>query len=441
VQFVTDLRVLLGYRNFRRLFAVRLASQFSDGIFQVALASYVLFSPERQPTATAIAAGFAVLLLPFSVLGPFCGVLLDRWSRRQVLLASNLIRAALVAMIAVLVSDNGDGPAFYLLILSCLSVNRFLLTALSAALPHVVPLDRLVMANAVSPTCGTLVYLVGVGAGSSIATLSAGMVSASSETVVLGAAAIGYLVGGSLALRMSRRLLGPDLDTVRRAVREAVGHVLQGMIDGARHVWSRRSAVYGLGATCVQRFVYSVSAVAMLLLYRNYFEAGNASAGLTGVATAVVATGLGYGTAALLTPIVVRRIRKESWMVVLFGAAAVSIVLPGAFYTRISMLATAYVLGVTAQGIKICVDTLVQETVDDVYRGRVFALYDVLFNVVFVAAAAFAAVTLPPTGKSYAVLVGSAVAYAAAAVGYARLTGVCARRRDETYAETRGSLS
>ena len=32
---------------FRRLFAVRVSSQFADGVFQVALASYVIFSPER----------------------------------------------------------------------------------------------------------------------------------------------------------------------------------------------------------------------------------------------------------------------------------------------------------------------------------------------------------------------------------------------------------
>jgi len=74
VTFFRDLRVLLGYAGFRRLFAVRLFSQASDGIFQVALASTILFSPERAPSAGAIAAGFAVLLLPFSVLGPFAGV-------------------------------------------------------------------------------------------------------------------------------------------------------------------------------------------------------------------------------------------------------------------------------------------------------------------------------------------------------------------------------
>ena len=40
---------------------------------------------------------------------------------------------------------------------------------------------------------------------------------------------------------------------------------------------------------------------------------------------------------------------------------------------------------------KICVDTIVQETIDDAYRGRVFAVYDMLFNVSFVSAALFAA--------------------------------------------------
>ena len=77
---------------FRRLFAVRVASQLTDGVFQVALASYVVFSPERAPGPGAIAAALAVVLLPFSVLGPFVGVLLDRWSRRQVLARANFVR-------------------------------------------------------------------------------------------------------------------------------------------------------------------------------------------------------------------------------------------------------------------------------------------------------------------------------------------------------------
>lgn len=92
---VRDLRVLLRFRDFRRLLAVRLLSQLSDGVFQVALAAYVVFSPEKQASPAAIASAMAVLLLPYSLLGPFTGVLLDRWRRRQVLLHCNLLRAAL----------------------------------------------------------------------------------------------------------------------------------------------------------------------------------------------------------------------------------------------------------------------------------------------------------------------------------------------------------
>ncbi len=427
MQFLADLRVLLSYRYFRRLFGVRLVTQFSDGIFQIALASYVLFAPERQPTAGAIAAGFAVLLLPFSLLGPFCGVFLDRWSRRQVLLGSNAIRSLLVLVLAGVVARDGDGVGFFVLVLTCLSVNRFLLAALSASLPHVVPMERLVMANAVSPTCGTLAYLIGLAAGSTVAALSRSAVSAA-ELTVLVVAAFCYLAAALLALRIPRALLGPDLDRAKPVVREAVTHIIRGFVDGGKHVLSRRPAAYGLAAIGVQRFFYSVSLVATLLLYRNYFEPGNASAGIAGVSTVVLVSGLGFGTAAVLTPIVVRRIRKEAWTALLLGLSAVVFVMPGAFYTRASMLVAAYVLGLSAQGIKICVDTLVQQNINDVYRGRVFSLYDVLFNVVFVAAAAFAAATLPPTGRSYAVLVASTVTCAVAGLVYARLTGVVAGR-------------
>ncbi len=63
-----------------------------------------------------------------------------------------------------------------------------------------------------------------------------------------------------------------------------------------------------------------------------------------------------------------------------------------------------------------------QTNVDDAFRGRVFSLYDVIFNVAFVAAAAVGAVVLPESGKSYVVLVAVALGYAATAVWYARVT-------------------
>ena len=105
------------------------------------------------------------MLLPFSVLGPFVGVLLDRWSRRQVLARSNFVRVGLVALLAVAVHADLRGPVLFGLMLVCLSVNRFLLAGLSASLPHVVAEDDLITANALTPTAGTLAFLIGLGVG------------------------------------------------------------------------------------------------------------------------------------------------------------------------------------------------------------------------------------------------------------------------------------
>jgi MFS family permease len=418
VRFVRDLRHLLRHRDFRRLYAVRLTSQFGDGVFQVALASYVLFSPERLPSPEAIAAAFAALLLPFSVLGPFAGVLLDRWSRRQVLVYTNLLRAVpMLAFIAVL-GANVTGPLLYLPVLAVLSINRFFLAGLSAGLPHVVDPDELLMANAVTPTSGTIAYMVGLGAGSVVRGVAKGL-SDQPDVIVLIVALLAYLSASALATRMSRTLLGPDFDPNLPAVREAVRNVVLGLIAGARHIRERRDAAYGLAAIGVARFWYGISTVATILLYRNTFnDPSNTEAGLRGLSIAVLVTGVGFLTAALLTPSMSRRRGKRGWIVTLLGIAAFVEIVPGAFYTVPTLLVAAYVLGIVAQGIKICVDTIVQESVDDAFRGRVFSIYDVIFNVAFVAAAAVSGLVLPLSGKSYPVVVAIAVGYAFTCLWY-----------------------
>ncbi|CAM5598947.1 MFS transporter OS=Streptomyces alboniger OX=132473 GN=CP975_17605 PE=4 SV=1 [Streptomyces alboniger] len=61
-----------------------------------------------------------------------------------------------------------------------------------------------------------------------------------------------------------------------------------------------------------------------------------------------------------------------------------------------------------------------QSSVDDGFRGRIFSLYDVLFNVAFVGAAAVAALILPADGRSAPLVVGVALLYAAVAASMAR---------------------
>ena len=417
---------LLRGQGFRKLFAVRVASQLTDGVFQVALAAYVIFSPEQQPSPGAIAGALAVVLLPFSVLGPFVGVFLDRWSRRQVLAWSNFARVALVAVLAAAVAGDLRGPGLYALILACLSVNRFLLAGLSAALPHVVDRDDLITANAVTPTAGTLSFLVGLGLGTLARTLWSGLLDgdgAAADVGVLFTASLLYGGAGLLALRIPRDDLGPDFDPDRPAVREAARHVAAGLVDGLRHLSDRREAAYGLTTIGVHRFFYGLSTVSLILLYRNYFHTADESdAAFAGLSVAILVSGAGFVSAAVLTPVVTDWVSQRTWILALLVGAAVTQVFPGGLFTQPALLVAAFFLGLASQGIKICVDTLVQTHVDDAYRGRVFSLYDVIFNVAFVAAAAVAAAVLPDSGKSYAVLGVIAVGYLLTALGYAHVT-------------------
>ena len=421
---------LLRETGFRRLYATRLSGQLTDGVFQVALASYVLFNPEKATTAADAAKLFAILLLPYSLVGPFTGVLLDRWRRQRVLLNVNILRSAMALVVAAIVAAGIDNVLFYASALAVLSVNRFYLAGLSAALPHVVERKDLILANAVSTTSGTLAAGIGGSLGYGVRSLSG------SSAAVLVCAAASYLFAAWCAARVGPDDLGPDFAAEALETKEAVRHVLTGLRDGARHVWSHPQAGRALAAIGSHRFFYGLSTIATLLLYRNYFHNNaDTNAALGGLGMIIVASGFGVLTAAVITPAATRRLGEQRWIVLLLASAAVIEVICGYPFRQGTFLIAAFVLGVVAQGSKICVDTIVQRGVDQAYRGRVFSFYDVMFNVAFVAAAALGAVMLPSNGKSYPAITTIAVGYAVTAVGY----GLASRSTSELTAETSGA--
>jgi MFS family permease len=409
------LRAVLRRPDFRRLYATRLASQCADGVFQASLAGAVLFNPERAADPGQVAAGFATLLLPYSVVGPFAGVLLDRWRRQRVLVAANLFRCLAVALVAAELAAGVSGPLLYATALVVVSVNRFFLAAQSASLPHVVTRETLVTANALATTSGTVAALVGGGLALGLREV-VGSGNGGYALIALASAA-GYGLSALAASGFPADLLGPD--DVERSRRETVGDVARGLVAGARHVAERRQAACALAAISAHRFFYGISTISVLLLYRNHFvDDGVFRAGLGGLGQVFAASGVGVLVAAAITPPVVRRIGKQAWIALVFAVAAVTEVVLGLPYTMPTLVAAAVILGMVAQGSKISVDTLVQETVADEFRGRVFSFYDTLFNVMFVAAAVVGAFVLPVSGKSYAVLALIAAGYAATSVVY-----------------------
>lgn len=418
-----QLRELLERPDLRQLLWVRLAGQLGDGLFQTALILVVFFDPNDATSAAQAATAFAVLLLPFSLVGPFAGVFLDRWSRQRVLRDANLARAALVAVTGGLLAVLGDDALVVQgLALVIISTNRFVLSALSAALPHVVQERQLVTANALTTTLGGGAFTLGA----VIATVLRPLVGSGPEgggrTSLV--AALAYCAAAVLATRIARRLLGPDHPPTTR-LREALAHVARGVAQGARHVRERGPAARALAAISAHRFFYGLTTVATLLLYTPEGFLGAQFSGDSGFGGLIAVGGLavlGGLTAALVTPVVTRRWGTQRWIVVVFGSAAVAQLVFGLPYTHRAFLVAAYVLGFAAQAAKICVDTLLQESVADDFRGRVFSFYDTLFNVSFVAAAAASAVLLPADGKSYLVIGLVAGGYALTALGYGVLT-------------------
>ncbi|MER6405849.1 MFS transporter [Streptomyces viridosporus] len=413
---VRDLRVLLRFQGFRRLLAVRLLSQGADGVFQVALAAYVVFSPEKQTSAAAIASAMAVLLLPYSLIGPFAGVLLDRWRRRQVFLYGNLLRALMAAVTAVLILGRVPDWLLLLSALCVTAVNRFVLAGLSAALPRVVDAERLVIANSLSPTAGTLAATAGGG----LAFLVRLVIADSDAAVVLVGAAL-YLCAAGASLRIAKELLGPDRALAHPRLTTVLTGTARDLLAGLRHLAAppRREAAWALTAMSLMRFCYGAMLVMLLMLCR-YALTSTTDEGIALLGLALGVSGAGFFVAAVMTPWAAGRLGPGRWIMVCSGSAAVLELALGLPFASGPLLAGAFVLGLTTQGAKIATDTIVQSSVDDGFRGRIFSLYDVLFNAAFVGAAAVAALMLPPDGRSVPLVITVAVVYGAVAVAMAR---------------------
>ena len=423
------LRAILHRRGFRRLLAVRLASQLGDGWFQAGLAGSVFFNPERATSPLAIAAAFAVLIVPYSTLGPFAGVLLDRWSRRNVLFAANAIRAALVLPAALFVWSGDEGMLLIIAALAIIALNRFFLSGLSASQPHVVDEPNLVTANSFATTFGTVMFSVGL----ATATLAFHAFGTGFHVygVVASTAAAAYAVSAAVTCTSFRRdELGPDeTERSQMSAAVAVAHTAKGMVDGIRHLAARPGASAVLLAQAANRGLYGVIAIATLLLYRNYFNSGSDFSGsLAGLGAVVVSGAIGALVASVLTPPVARRIGGWRWVTVMTGALALLVPALGLPFLPALTVAGVFFVSLATQGMKIVVDTALQLECADDFRGRVFSVNDTAFNLCFVAGLFLGALTLPDDGHSPGMFVAVGTGYAVLAAWYAVVGGRHARR-------------
>jgi hypothetical protein len=284
----------------------------------------------------------------------------------------------------------------------------------------VVDQDRLVIANSLSPTAGTLAATAGGGIAFLVHLVQPAGPSANATTVLLGA--LLYLTAGLSALTLGRDLLGPDPSRVRQRLSEAVAGTVQGLYEGLRHLRRRPAARQAMTAMTAMRFCYGALFVTVLILSRYaWSDPSDPDDGLALLGLAIALSAAGFFTAAVITPWATGRFGTAGWITVCSAASAVLLPPLALPFAVGPMMAAAFLLGVTTQGAKIATDTVVQSHVDDGYRGRVFSLYDVAFNVAFVGAAAVSALILPPDGRSSVLIIALSLVFAAVAVAMTRV--------------------
>lgn len=421
MSFARDLARLWHTRGFRRLTYVRLLSQGGDGMFQVGIAAAFFFDPTTAATPTAIAAGFAVLLAPFTIVGPFVGPLIDRWQRQRILVVGNLVRLALVAGIVALLMFDGPQWSLYVVALMTLSVNRFLLAAVTAGMPRVVAPEDLLAANAIMPTLGTVAAAIGGAVGGIVTffvpqTSDAGLAF---TALVMAGGAFGLASWATLLI--SHRELGPMKPLEKLRLGAQVRSLGTELGSAVRYLRARVTPLQALTVMATQRLLYGVMFVASILISRHVLGDPDRPEEALGRFTVVVGfAAVGFGLAAVLTPVMGRWFNRHQWIVLCLLVGAVGQTLLALSNAPWALFAAAVVVSFAVQGGKIAVDTIVQRDTADEMRGRAFTLYDMAFNIAFISSAVIGGLVLPADGYSRGLMAVLVVLYVITAVVFSR---------------------
>ena len=374
------LNLLVNRRDFGKLMGVQFSAQAADGLVQGALAAVIAFGGQqgfdlegaKDPEDILRIALY--IFIPYTILSPFLGVVIDRWDRRRLLIFVNALRFVVLLLIVLVgVSDIGDAPLFlaFLLTLTC---TRIVLATKAAAIPETLESNTLHEGNAVSQLGGALFQLGGTG----VALIGRDVVDA--EIIVM-AGALVYAIGAAFAWTL-QRVGEPRPDTT---LGRELARVLGNIGAGLREVARLPKAGASITTYFWLRLLWSFSLAAVGLLARELLGDDDLLlAALTGGAGAIGAV-LGFVLAHRLLE------RMSSTAQLVLAASVVAgggVTIFGWFERGFTLAALTFCLGFGFFLAKISLDTMVQEALGDDFRGRAFSLYDIAYNLAWVLAAA-----------------------------------------------------
>lgn len=397
-------------RDFSMLMGAQFAAQAGDGIVQAALAKLIVFGNQKgfdvegARTPEELLRIVLYIFVPYTVLSPFLGVLIDRWNRRRLLFVANGFRAAVVLVVALVGTGTVPDTALFLAFLLTLASTRLVLATKAAALPAALLERDLVEGNAVSQLGGAVFQLGGAGA----ALIAAGVMSANPIILV---GALVYGVGAAFALAV--RNVGDDPG--RTTLLNELTRVTRSIADGVREVARTPKAAAAIATYFWLRCLWSFSIVAIGFVARDLLADED-------MAVLIVTAGSGAAGAALgflLADRLHGRVRSTAHLVFAASAVAgVAVAVFGAVELSIAVAVLTFWLGLGFFLAKISLDTLVQEALGDDFRGRAFSLYDIAYNLAWVLAALVLKVAWSPSSQG-ALIAGAGLAFLVGLAGIA----------------------
>lgn len=345
--------LLLHNPSFRRLWTAQVVSQLGDWFNAVAVYALLL---DLTGSATLVAAMMVVQLLPLALVGPIAGVVVDRMSRRTLMIAADLARAVLFAGLVLVRSADQIWLAFVLVTLGVIAT-AFFEPARTAMLPDVVPREHLMTANALSAATWAVMLAIGASVGGAI-------------TVMVGRDAA-FVCNGLSFLASAAALRGLRVAETHHA---AAGGRNVRVRDGLLYLREHRAT---LGLLSIKG-VWAVAGGMMLLLtvFGQRVFPGDGETAARGIGVLFGARGVGAVGGALLARAVQRLDARQLRRLVPFAYALAAL----GYLT----LANAPSLAVAAIGVVwahafgtllwVISSVLLQLAVDTHVRGRIFAL-------------------------------------------------------------------
>lgn len=322
------------------------------------LAKVLLFADATGPTPVLLAQAAITGAAPLLLAGPIAGFAADRWPRRQIMVTGQAIRAGLAMIAAICVALELNLPTLVLFVV-CLCATRVLFTARVASVRHLVRQHELVAADSLMIIVGVMAAAVGA----AIFGLSVGLGS-SMQLVGVGC---GHFVAAYCFDRV-RTWLGGDGETTSIRWRSVFGQ------------FSCGKTRYAVLSTSLHRLLAGV-VVATVALDVDGRTDGAASGYALTLGIAGAAAFLGSFSAEWVN----ERLPRRTLTVCAFGLAGL-VTSPLQLLSGVtSHLAVVGIVVFLFQNLRVASDATIQANAASGSCGRVFAAYDIAFNLAYVA--------------------------------------------------------